>query len=81
MLERLAPYVRADQPESPKALVLWQSAAGLLVCTLAIGLACAVRIIWKGDVGSGSVAALGAVAVPLAGLAGFHRVQDPGGQP
>jgi hypothetical protein len=67
----------AENPESPKAAVLITSAWTLAGVAAALGAACAIRIIIKGDVGSGAVSALVAACVPLAGLAGWHSQQDP----
>ncbi len=77
MPEWLKPFVRSDAPESPKALVLWQSATGLLLVVGGLGLGVIVRVSMGQPLDSGTVTAfLGACGL-LAGLAGFHRQSDP----
>lgn len=73
--EWLKPYLRSDQPESARLLVLYRSSRALYAMGLMLGAAIAVRIVWKGDVGPGVGVVLGAVAVPLAGLAGWSQTQ------
>jgi hypothetical protein len=77
MPEWLKPYLNAQHPESPKALVLWQSAAVLAIVFGACGLAAAIRILWKGDLATGAVALVLGLAGILGGLAGFHKQADP----
>lgn len=77
MPEWLKPYLCAGDPASSKRLVLWQSAAGILVVTLAQGAAITYRICSTGDIGSGAVAVFIASLGTLGGLAGFaHRKPD-----
>ena len=69
--------IRSDKPESPKALVLYQSASILGLSALALAATSSIHIYKHGDIGQGAVAALVGVMLPLAGLAGFHRQSDP----
>lgn len=71
--------IHSDFKESTKRWVLIASAIVLMVGFEAIAIACAVRIIWKGDVGSGAVAALVCVSGPLAILAGasYRKKEEP----
>lgn len=69
--------IRSDSPESPKALVLYQSASGLLVIALTLTATSAITIWETHDLGSGAVTALLGSLGFLAGLAGFHRQADP----
>lgn len=71
----LKPYLRSDQPESAKLLVHYRTSKTLSSMGLMLGAAIAIRIVWKGDVGPGVGVVLGAVAVPLAGLAGWSQNQ------
>lgn len=74
MPEWLKPYLRGDSPESSRRLVLWQSAAGILIVTLGQGIAITYRIASMGDIGTGAVAAFSVSLGALAGLAGLaHR--------
>ena len=75
MFDGLKTYLRSDHPDSAKMLTLYQSATGLLGVALLMGGACAVRILWKGDLGTGAVAGLAAVIVPLAGVAGWANAK------
>lgn len=70
-------FCRSDRPESPKALVLYQSAVISGLTTFGLGLACMVRISWAGDVGMGAVYVFVASATITGGLAGWHKVSDP----
>lgn len=69
--------IRSDSPESPKALVLYQSALGLLVIALILAASIATRIIKNQSVDTGAVTAFVTACGFLAGLAGFHRQSDP----
>lgn len=77
MPEWLTNLLSSKSPESPKALVLWQSAAVLALVFGACGMAAAIRILLKGDVATGAVALILGLAVTVGGLAGFHRQDDP----
>lgn len=79
-LSFLERFCRVDQPESPKALVLWQSAVISGLTTFGLGLACMVRISLEGDLGGGAVAAFLGSATITGGLAGWHKITDPGVQ-
>lgn len=64
-------------PESTKRAVMIWTCWTLASAVLGIGGCIAYRIAQSGDVGSGAVAAFGAVTVPLAGLAGVgYRKPD-----
>ena len=71
----LTPYLCSNRPESAKLLVLYRSAKALFWMGLMLALAIGIRIVWKGDVGPGVGVVLAAVAVPLAGLAGWSQTQ------
>lgn len=71
-------FCRVDRPESPKALVLWQSAVVSGLTTFGLGLACMVRIAGGDSLDSGSVMAFLGSATITGGLAGWHKVSDPG---
>lgn len=75
LLQRL---ISADNPESPKALVLYQSACGLLLVVLILTVACAIRIYRNEGLDGGSVTALVTAMGYLAALAGWHKQADPG---
>ncbi len=79
-LSFLERFCRVDQPESPKALVLWQSAVVSGLTTFGLGLACMVRISSGVDLDGGAVAAFLGSATITGGLAGWHKITDPGGQ-
>lgn len=69
--------INAENPESPKAAVLIIACLSLCLIVGSIGLGCSIRIFRAGDLGTGAVTALlGALGV-LAGLAGFHKIEDP----
>ncbi len=73
-------FCRVDQPESPKALVLWQSAVVSGLTTFGLGLACMVRISSGVDLDAGAVTAFIGSATITGGLAGWHKITDPGVQ-
>lgn len=70
-------FCRSDRPESPKALVLYQSAVISGLTTFGLGLACMVRISLEGDLGMGAVYVFTASATITGGLAGWHKISDP----
>ena len=81
MPEWLRPFLDATRPESPKALVLWQSAAVLALIAFGLGLAVILRASLGLPLDSGTVTAFIGVCGMVAGLAGFHRQADPKGGP
>jgi hypothetical protein len=76
--------VRQDKPEDPKRLVMLVSAGGLVMGWLKLAWAAAGQIQQGHDIASGVATTLGALALLIAGLAGYvHRKPDdplpPGG--
>ena len=69
--------ISSDSPESPKALVLYQSALGLLLVVLILTVGCAIRICRNQPLDGGAVTALVTAMGYLAALAGWHRQDDP----
>lgn len=66
-------------PESTKRAVMVWTCWTLASVVLGIGGCIGYRIVKSGDVGTGAVAAFGAVTVPLAGLAGvgYRKPEAP----
>ena len=69
--------ISAASPESPKALVLYQSATGLLFIALILTVSCAIRIVKNQPLDVGSVTALVTALGYLSVLAGWHKQPDP----
>lgn len=74
----LSRLISSDSSESPKALVLYQSAAGLLVIALTLTAMCAIRIYRNQALDGGTVTVCLSVYGSLAALAGWHSQTDPG---
>jgi hypothetical protein len=69
--------VRQDKPEDPKRLVMLVSAGGLVMGWLKLAWAAAGQIQQGHDIASGVATTLGALALLIAGLAGYvHRKPD-----
>lgn len=75
LLQRL---ISSNSDESPKALVLYQSATGLLVIALTLTAMCAIRIYRNQALDGGTVTVCLSVFGALAALAGWHSQTDPG---
>jgi H+/Cl- antiporter ClcA len=76
MPEWLKPYLDTTRPESPKALILWQSAVVLAAVTFGLALAVIWTACFGSGVPSGLVTAFVFSAGVLGGLAGFHNQGD-----
>ncbi len=74
----LARLISSDSSESPKALVLYQSATGLLVVELTLTAMCAIRIYRNQALDGGTVTMCLSVYGFLSALAGWHSQSDPG---
>lgn len=69
--------IRADQPESPKAVILFMSALCMCLVCFAVGMAITVRIAANQPLDWGTVTFAAGLFLTLGGLAGFHNQKDP----